>query len=268
MAISTFIPEIWAARLLENYRRNLVFAALANRNWEGEIKQYGDTVHINSLTDITVKEYTPNTDIDDPEQLTTTDQVLLIDHGTYFNFYVNDVDKVQARGELMDAAMRNAAAKMAEDTEDYIVSKIVAGATNKTSGALTKETIYEEIIKIKTAMDEKNVPRAARHLVVPPSVEGLLLLDNRFVNTGLQASENRLVDGAVAKAAGFTIYVSNATDDKMIAFNSDAITFANQITETEAYRREKGFDDGVKGLNMCGAKVVMPDSVFVHTITA
>ena len=98
MAISTFIPEIWAARLMENYRRNLVFAALANRNWEGEIQQYGDTVHINSLADITVKEYTPNTDIDDPEQLTTTDQVLLIDHGTYFNFYVNDVDKVQARG--------------------------------------------------------------------------------------------------------------------------------------------------------------------------
>ena len=267
MAISTFIPEIWAARLLENYRRNLVFAALANRNWEGEIQQYGDTVHINSLADITVKEYTPNTDIDDPEQLSTTDQVLAIDHGAYFNFYVNDVDAVQARGDLMDAAMRNAAALLAEDTEDYIVDKIIEGATNKTTGALTKETIYEEIIKIKTAMDEKNVPRAGRHLVVPPSVEGLLLLDNRFVNTGLQASENRLVDGAVAKAAGFTIYVSNATSDKMVAFNSDAVTFANQIAKIEAYRREKGFDDGVKGLNMCGAKVVMPDAVFVHTIT-
>lgn len=268
MAITSFIPEIWAARLLEAYNRNLVFAALANRNWEGEITQYGDTVHINSLNDITVKAYTPNVDIDDPEQLTTVDQVLTIDHGTYYNFYVNDVDAVQARGDLMDAAMRNAAIRMAEDTEDYIVSKIVEGANTTTEGALNAENIYEEIVKLMVAMDEKNIPRAGRHLVVPPSVEGMLLLDNRFITTGLQSSENRLTEGHVAKAAGFNIYVSNATDNKMIAFNSDAVTFANQITKTEAYRREKGFDDGVKGLNMCGAKVVMPDSVFVHTITA
>lgn len=267
MAITSFIPELWAARLLDAYRRNLVFAALANRNWEGDIQQYGDTVHINSLADITVKTYTPNTDIDDPEQLSTTDQVLTINHGTYFNFYVNDVDAVQARGDVMDAAMRNASAKMAEDTEDYIVSVITGGAGTKTSGAVTAANVYETILSLKTAMDEKNVPRTGRHLVIPPSVEGHLLLDSRFITTGLQASENRLIDGAVAKAAGFTLYVSNAIDDKMIAFNSDAVTFANQISKIEAYRREKGFDDGVKGLNLCGAKVIIPDAVLVHTIT-
>lgn len=268
MAITTFIPEIWAARLLEAYRRNLVFGALANRNYEGDIAQFGDTVHINALNDITVKAYTPNKDIDDPEQLTTTDQVLTIDHGTYYNFYVNDVDAVQARGDLMDAAMRNAASRMAEDTEDYLVSVITEGAGVKTSGAVTAKTIYEEIVKLKVAMDETNVPRSGRHLVVPPSVEGMLLLDDRFITTGLQSSENRLTEGTVAKAAGFTIYTSNALDDQMVAFNSDAVTFAQQITKTEAYRREKGFDDGVKGLSLCGAKVIMPDSVIVHSIAA
>lgn len=268
MAITTFIPEVWEARLIENFRRNTVFASLANRNWEGEIAQYGDTVHLNSLADITVKPYTPNVDIADPEQLTTTDQVLEINHGTYYNFYVNDVDAVQARGDLMDAAMRNAAARLAEDVEDYIVSVVTDGAGVKLSGALTADNVYAELIKIKTGMDEKNVPRSGRHLVVPPSVEGLLLQDSRFISTGLQASENRLIDGEIAKAAGFTIYVSNALDDAMVAFTSDALTFANQITKTEAYRREKGFDDGVKGLSLCGAKVVMPDAVAVYTISA
>ena len=117
-------------------------------------------------------------------------------------------------------------------------------------------------------MDQHNVPRAGRHLVVPPSVEGYLLLDNRFVGTGAATSENRLANGAVARAAGFDIYVSNATTDKMLAFVSDAVTFATQIDKIEAYRREKGFDDGVKGLSLCGAKVVLPNAVLVHTITA
>lgn len=43
---------------------------------------------------------------------------------------------------------------------------------------------------------------------------------------------------------------------------------ANQIARTDAYRPEKGFCDGVKGLNLCGCKVVQPDGVYIHTITA
>ena len=268
MAISTFIPEVWAARLTEAYQRATIFANLCNRNYDGDIAQYGDTVHINNLADIAVKAYTPNTDIEDPDQLTTSDRVLLIDHGAYFNFYVNDVDNVQARGDLMDAAMRNAAQKLAEDTEDYIVSKIVAEAGNKTSGAVTSTNIYETIVGLKTQLDTHNVPRAGRHLVVPPSVEGYLLMDNRFVGTGATAAEGRLASGAVARAAGFDIYVSNAVSDKMLAFVTDAVTFASQIEKVEAYRREKGFDDGVKGLSLCGAKVVIPNAALVHTITA
>lgn len=268
MAITTFIPEVWAARLTTAYQRATIVAGLCNRNYEGDIAQYGDTVHINNLADITVKEYTPNTDIAEPDQLTTTDRTLLIDHGAYFNFYVNDVDKTQARAELMDTAMSNAAQKLAEDTEDYVVGKIVEEAGLKKSGKVDAATIYETIVGLKTVMDQNNVPRAGRHLVVPPTVEGYLLMDTRFVGTGAPAAENRLAAGAVARAAGFDIYVSNATTDKMLAFVSDAVTFADQINKIEAYRREKGFDDGVKGLSLCGAKVVLPNAVLVHTITA
>jgi hypothetical protein len=44
------------------------------------------------------------------------------------------------------------------------------------------------------------------------------------------------------------------------------MTFANQLTETEAYRPEKRFADAVKGLSLCGAKVTRPDAVVVYTI--
>ena len=264
MAVTTFIPEVWSARLLENLRRQLVFGALANRNYEGEIAQYGDTVHINSIADITVKEYTPNTDIDNPEQMTTVDQTLVIDHAAYYNFYLNDVDAAQARSDLMDAAMRNASYKLAEDVEDYILGVILAAGQIKGSAAADK--VYESIVAIKTAMDEKNVPKEGRKLVLAPAAEGALLLDERFIKGN--KGETRLENGYVARAAGFDIYVSNATgmDGKMVAFRSDDVTFANQLTKTEAYRREKGFDDGVKGLNLCGAKVTSPDAVAVYTV--
>ena len=117
-------------------------------------------------------------------------------------------------------------------------------------------------------MDKKNVPLANRNLVVPPAVEGVLLLDDRFVKG--TKGEDRLENGAVARAAGFSIHVSNAPamENSMVAFNRDSITFANQLTETEAYRPEKRFADAVKGLSLCGAKVTRPDAVVVYTITA
>ena len=59
MAISNFIPQIWSARLQEKLQHALVFGALCNRNYEGEIRQWGDTVHINTINDITVKPYDP-----------------------------------------------------------------------------------------------------------------------------------------------------------------------------------------------------------------
>ena len=265
MAITTFIPKVWSARLKENLHKSLVFGALCNRNWEGDIAQWGDTVHISNLADITVHPYTPNTDIADPDQLTGGDTTLTIDHGAYYNFYVSDVDAAQARADVMEAAMRNAALKLAEDTESYILGVIRKGAGTKASGAIPEGGVYELIVQIKSALDAKNVPRAGRKLIVPASVEASLLLDNRFV-TGTMG-ESRLCEGSVARAAGFDIYISNDLTNEIVAMTADGVTFANQITRIEAYRREKGFDDGVKGLSLCGAKVVIPDCVYIHTIT-
>ena len=265
MAITTFIPKLWAARLHQAYEAQLVFGRLLNRNYEGEIKQMGDTVHINTLNDITVKAYEKGTDIEAPEELTTTEQLLTIDHAAYYNFKVDDVDKVQAAGELMNVAMTNAANRLAEDAEEYIIGKVLEGAT---SSATEGDDLYATIVNMKTVLDQKKVPQAGRYLVIHPAAEGKLLLDDRFVKSGVAEGENRLQNGRVARAAGFDIYVSLSPkmDKKLVAGVTDAATFANQLTKTEAYRPEKGFSDAVKGLSVCGAKVTRPDAICVCTM--
>ena len=265
MAISNFIPQVWSARLQENLHNALVFGALCNRNYEGDIAQWGDTVHINTLADITVKPYDPSVSIDDPEELTGTETTLTIDHGSYYNFFINDVDAVQARADLMDAAMRNAAYRLAYDAEEYILGVIREGAGHTTETSVPTEAqggMYAMLVQIKAEMDAANVPRENRKLVIPPLMEAALLMDNRFV-TGSSAADKRLAEGSVARAAGFDIYTSNDLETELIALIPDAVTFANQITRVDAYRPERGFCDGVKGLSLCGAKVVQPNNVYV-----
>ena len=268
MAIANFIPQVWSARLQENLHKALVFGALCNRNYEGDIAQWGDTVHLNALNDITVKADAPATDIEDPEQLATTDTTLTINHGAYYNFYINDADATQARVELMDAAMRNAAYRLAADAEMYILEVIREGAGLKAELPLPAEAdggLYALLLQLKSTLDNANVPRYERKMILPPNLESTLLMDNRFI-TGSAAADDRLAEGAVARAAGFDIYISTDLSNEIITMTPDAVTFANQVTKVEAYRPEKGFRDGVKGLCLCGAKVIQPKAVCVCTI--
>lgn len=274
MAVTTFIPELWNARLLYALEKAHVATNLVNRNYEGEISNHGDTVHINTIGAITVKSYTKNTDIDAPETLTTTDQTLVIDQAKYFNFQVDDVDKVQAAGELVDTAMGRAAYALADVSDAYLLGVIAAGAAaGNTIGsaaapvALTGSNVYENIVKLKTKLDKANVPNTGRTIVVPPDVHSLLLLDDRFAKSTATAGQEALINGLVGRIAGFDVYMSNnvktgtGTDTgktpyfEITAQITDATTYAEQIIKTEAYRMESRFADAVKGLHVYGAKV-------------
>lgn len=271
MAVTNFIPELWSARLLNALDKSHVFANVVNRDYEGEIKKMGDTVHINTIGAVTIGTYTQNTDFTSgPETLATTDQTLTIDQAKYFNFQVDDIDAAQAAGDIMDKAMTRAAYGLADASDKYIAG-ILAGAadasnTVSTSAvALTSSNVYENVVKMRTILDKANVPTAGRWLVIPPEMYALILLDDRFVKTGGEMAEGILRTGLVAQAAGFDIYLSNncvsvnsnSKDTYTIVGGVDsAATYAEQIVSTEAYRPEKRFADAVKGLHVYGAKVV------------
>ena len=269
MSVATFIPELWSARLLQGLEKSHVATNLVNRDYEGQIRNQGDKVNINTLSDVAIKTYTPNSDIASPDDLTTTKQQLEITEADYFNIQLDDVDRVQAAGELMDTAMRNVAYKMNDRTDSFILGKIASGVasgniigTTEIPIQVTKNNIYESIIEMRTKLDKANVPTSGRTIVIPPEIYALLLQDERFVKSDAVAGQNVLVNGLVGRVAGFDVFESNNvvydTNNKFWKVTAQvrtATTFAEQIVKTEAYRMEKRFSDAVKGLHVYGAKV-------------
>lgn len=275
MAITTFIPQLWSARLLYALEKSHVATNLVNRNYEGQISNQGDTVHINSIGAITVKDYTKNTDMDAPETLATTEQTLVINQAKAFNFQVDDVDRVQAAGDLVDTAMGRAAYALADVSDAFLLATIAAGADSgniigaaSAPVALTAANVYENIVKLRTKLDKANVPTTGRTIAIPPDVYALLLNDTtHFALAQPVTKDDVVINGMVGRIAGFDVYMSNniktgtGTDTgktpyfEVTAQVADACTFAEQIVKTEAYRMEKRFADGVKGLHVYGAKV-------------
>lgn len=269
MSVKNFVPKVWSARLLANLDKKLVFGNIVNRDYEGEIANFGDSVVINQMGNVTIKNYT-GADIADAEDITSTTQTLLIDQAKYFNFRVKDIDAAQANVELVDKAMDRAAYGIA-DVIDQAIGGLVVNAGHKVGTVAAPITItvsnaYDKLVDLGVKLDEANVSRVGRTVVLPAWYIGLLSKDPRFT-AKFEILENGLVDGA--NVGGFTIYMSNnilkdatdATIFRVPAMTEQAISYAGQVTENEAYRPEGNFADAVKGLYVYGHKVVEPQAL-------
>lgn len=277
MAIDNFNPTIWSALLVDKLEKSLVFGAVANTDYEGEISGVGSTVKINGIDDLTIGDYVKNTDIAAPETLTGIERSLVIDQANYFNFQIDDIDQAQQTPKLMDKAMERAAYQLRDEADKYIASLHTEVAVGNTIGddttpvALTAENAYQTLVQARGVLSKTDTPTNDRWIVVPPDVYSLLLLDQRFTQATAQGDEV-LANGRVGNAAGFTIYESNNVVEaggefKIMFGQRDAITYASQIMKMEAYRMEKRFADAAKGLHVYGAKVVRPESLGVITAT-
>lgn len=278
MSVANFIPTIWSARLLEHLDKRHVYLNLLNRDYEGEIKNYGDTVKVNQIGAVAIKDYEKGQDIDAPEDLTGEQQELKIDQAKYFNFAVDDVDDAQTNPKLMDKAMERAAYGMNDVVDAFAANLLAVNVHNdNTIGSDTApkvptvDTAYDLLVDLGVKLTEANVPTVGRWVVIPAWYHGLLLKDKRFVGNGTDFNKAILENGEVGQAAGFTVYVSNnvpnttKTKYKIIAGTDEAGSYAEQILSTEAYRPEKRFSDAVKGLHVYGAKVFQSKCIAVLT---
>lgn len=286
MALDGFIPQVWSARLLSNLHKALVFAqsGVVNRDYDGEA-QLGNTVKINSIGPVTVGDYTKNADHGTPETLTEAQRSLLVDQAKYFNFQVDDIDAFQQKPKVMDEAMQEAAYALSETLDRFIAGKYVdAAAANAVGSTGTPVAIdpaanklaYKTLLDLGVKLTKQNIPTIGRFAIIPPEYTAALLQDDRFVSFGTGDNSSALKNAVVGRAAGFDLLESNnvvqltggdAGKFKVMAGTDIAITLADQIDETEAYRPERRFADAVKGLHVYGAKVVRPEALAVATVT-
>jgi len=268
----TFIPEIWSATMLTSLKKNLVYAqpGVVNRDYEGEIRNQGDTVRIRSISRPTIATYTKGSTSITPEQLTDAQRSLVIDQAKYFAFEVDDIDAAQGPGGELENALVEAVYGL-RDTADQLVAALYSGADSAnaigTVAVTSAALAYTQIRKLSVKLDEANVPQEGRWCVVPPWYYGLLLEDDRFVRQDASGTTDGLRNGQVGTVLGFNVLKSNnaplvtGDDYAVMAGHPSAISFAEQIMKVETYRPDDSFSDAVKGLHVYGAKLVRSSAI-------
>jgi N4-gp56 family major capsid protein len=279
MAINEFIPTLWSAELLVSLKKSLVYgqAGVVNRDYQGTISGFGDTVKINGISPVTIGNYAKNTDMAAPETLTGNQNILTIDQAKYFNFQIDDVDKAQQNPKVMNQAMIEAAYALRNTADQFVAGRMATGAgagsligNDTTAVVPTKATAYDYLVDLGVKLDEQDVPEEGRWIILPPWFHGLMEKDSRFIQATAKG-DDVIANGVIGRAAGFTVMKSNNVPNtagakyKIIAGHQLAFSYAEQVNDVEAFRPESRFADAVKGLHLYGGKVVRPEGIAVMT---
>lgn len=157
---NTIIKEnLLAKETIRLLDKKFVIMNYANTDYEGEIKQQGDTVSVQTFPNISWSTgTTAGADIA-ASAWTITKETLTVDQLAQLRVEVTNVEEIQSNISLREKTAERMAYGQAELLEKFIVKLAVEAAGNKLgslSTALTATTVIDAITAIRTALRKNN----------------------------------------------------------------------------------------------------------------
>ena len=285
MAFESWKPEVIAADVQHQLEKSLVYGqpGVINRNYEGDV-QFAKSVRIVGVGSVTVKDYTQNSDMDDPDTVLDTSLEMTIDYDKYFNFKVSNKDQAQTKIDIMGENNKEAAYAI-RDAIDSVIGSLYtdASASNLIGTDAAPKTpnlsqgdasnIYNLIEDCGVALSESKVPLEGRWMIVPPRFAGLIRKDLKLTAAAPQIAQPGMLNGSITRLGGFSIMESHNVPNtagakyKIMFGTSKAMTFASQVNDVRIMDMEKQFAKKVDGEYVFGCKVVRPECLGVMTVS-
>lgn len=279
MSFQKFKGEVWSEKFQEDLDKTLVFKENTNHTYEGDARKEGDSVRIFKLGDVPIGAWHNGKlgQLPNPDDISGSSFLMPINEINYFNFFMDDLDKEQAKGGkgLLAKYTTKAKDNMA-DIIDQFIAKLHLGETplafstavNVTAnGSGGTTAILDAIDTAYLKLLENNVSRSTKvTLTLPPAL--VMMLKRAYVELDTDNSA-MIANGRVGRYGGIILKESNncAYSDTEVSNKrvyhcqlktDNAIAFVNPYTHMEGYRPDDYFKDCVKGYTLYDGKVVAP----------
>jgi len=275
MSYQNFIPTVWAEAINRELEKSMVFAEDCNRQYEGEVKEMGDTIRILGVGKPTITTGTnKNVTLSAAETVEDTSITMPVRQLATFNYEVGDIDKRQAVGGLMEALNKESSEGCADEMDKYIASLGGSVDAIKYAASSVKVDTTNILAQIDLALQglyEKNVkPNAKITLTCPPRFYFILKQAYQALDTD---NSKILENGKVGKYGNVIVKMSNnvftangGVEDRIMIRTDKAVAFVNPMTHIEPYRPELKFSDAIKGFVLFDAKIVRPKELIVMNV--
>ena len=284
----TFIPEIWSTKVIRNFIDSTVAGVIANTDYEGEIRNKGDTVQIRTTPIGQIHTYTDyqTLEVDTPNAPNIS---LNIDEGEYYNFDLSFLAKRQFDSNYEDKWVEDATSRLKVRVDQRLLAKIMpdvdprnrgatAGArskrfalgTSSSAKAVTKDNLIDLIVNMGAVLDEANAPEMDRYLIISPLL-GTLIKRSDLRDASVSGDMKSMMrNGRLGVLDRFTLYTSQnlvtsgsgaTTVYSILGGHKYATTFAMQMLHTDRVKPSESFSERMRGLQVWGSKVTKPEAL-------
>ena len=224
-----FIPESWANEGLAILEENMVMANLVSRDFDTEVRNYGDVVNTRRPGTFTISRKADG-DTLVPETAAATNVPVRLDQWFYKNFVIKDGEASLSFQDLVDIYLLPAMQVIARSVDRAIMGRIhefMTGTTNRAGKlcGLTASTSQDDVLEARQRLNENLAPMTGRNLVLSPASETALLKNTMFVKANERGDGGSALENAtLGRILGFNTYLDQNVNSVLTGADTEALT--------------------------------------------
>lgn len=232
---SGFIPSLWSPEVKRAVESNLTMGKLVMRIFDSEIKNKGDTVYINDISNLSVGNKTASVNVtyESPTESQTT---LTIDKHKYAAFQLEDILEVQSNVDLLSEYSNKVGYALAKQVDTDLLGLYTnLGQSVGSDGANITQANFLAAIQY---LDLADAPETDRSGVFTAGQKAKFLDIDEFVKYdahGIGGQQNPIIRGQFGELYGIRVYfTTNVTTtgspagDHNLMFHKEAFVLGMQ----------------------------------------
>jgi len=229
--LSVIVPEVWSQNWYDSLLADLPFNSVVSRDWEGEIRNLGDTVKISQFPEFSDATELAESAANDADAITVTQQSLVINKRIVKDFIVTDQASLQslpAMSKLQELAIYSIMKK---------VQSIIIAASIPSPSAPDHAIAYDsgttlglaDLLEVKDLLDAQDVPMDNRHAVLGSAQANDIFNITNFTSSDFVSGANLLTTGVVGNPLlGFQPHMTTEVGNTSYFFHRSYLTMAAQ----------------------------------------
>ena len=272
MSFRNFVPIAESAKIQKELDRQMVFLENCNTEFEGDVKEFGDTVKILNAGKPTIYEHNDGKiHSHASEDLEGSAFFLPIKQVAQAHFGIGDIDKQIARGNLYSVYLEETKTGFGDVMDKFIAAKAADPNVEKyaPSTAVSASNVLDYIDYCKVWLEENDVkPSTEISLVGSPKFCDFVR--KAYIAKGIDKATEHLQNGEITRYNNMIIKQSNnvytatesGTDYEYIQVKTNkAIAFVKPLLKLEPYRNHPMHRDELAAFVYYDGAVVRPKEI-------
>ena len=250
-----FIPELWANEGLAILEENMVMANLVHRDFENDVRSFGDVVNTRKPGTFRISRKKDGTTLAQQDASATNVPVPL-DQWFYTSFVIKDGEASKSFQDLVDIYLRPGMQSIARAVDRAVLGRVheylrtpalrVGRLQN-----LTSDNAKDYMLEVREILNVNKAPPAGRNLVLAPASETALLKTDMFIKANERGDGGTALENAeLGRILGFQTYM-----DQNVNSMAYASVSASEVTEGTITNALAAGGSGVQACTLAAAVV-------------